>query len=240
MNFLLHFHLASRDLGTPAAGAGAMLPDLWRMADRRVRPRRGGLDAGEAEGVLAAILAGIEHHLEVDRWFHKDAVFLEGEERTVRALREAGVQAPRIGLFAHVLWELCLDGELLRRQGLWALIGGLREGFAALDQGAGERAAALHHFDQVGRAAEERALFSHRLGRIGEEIRRGPWIDGYQSGEGIAFRIQGVRSRFGLPAMEWDDHLRLAEVAGGLLDEAPIYVDRILARPPAQGTLTAR
>src|SRR5262245_14457660 len=37
VNFVLHHHLAARDLGSPAAGAGAMLPDLWRMADRRVR-----------------------------------------------------------------------------------------------------------------------------------------------------------------------------------------------------------
>ena len=40
MNFLLHRHLAARALASSEAGHGAMLPDLWRMADRRVRADR--------------------------------------------------------------------------------------------------------------------------------------------------------------------------------------------------------
>src|SRR3954468_14876389 len=51
VNFLLHHHLAARDLGSPEAAVGAMLPDLWRMADRRVRAIRRLAAPGGAEGV---------------------------------------------------------------------------------------------------------------------------------------------------------------------------------------------
>jgi len=39
VNFLLHHHLAFLELGRPEAAAGAMLPDVWRMADRRGHTR---------------------------------------------------------------------------------------------------------------------------------------------------------------------------------------------------------
>src|SRR5512132_2779549 len=113
VNFLLHHHLALRDLGAPDAAVGAMLPDLWRMADRRVRPAVGELppsDSNNEASALPRVLAGIAHHVAADRWFHRDPVFLDGEQLTAARLRSVAADAPRIGLFAHVLWELCLDG----------------------------------------------------------------------------------------------------------------------------------
>lgn len=231
MNFVLHHVLAARDLGSPAAGAGAMLPDLWRMADRRVRPARE-LAAHGASGALAEVLRGVDHHVAVDRWFHVDPVFVDGERLAVERIRAASIGAPRMGMFAHVLWELCLDGALLSRLGLAEVLASLRAGFADVEgsAGPGARAAELHHFERHARGADERDAFDHRMGRLFTEIARGPWIDGYQSGEGVAFRIAGVRSRLGLAPMEIEDHARLADVASSLLEDAPAVVERILAR----------
>ena len=88
MNFLLHHHLATRDLGAPAASVGAMLPDLWRMADRRVFARE--VDGAGENATVREVLAGIDHHVEIDRWFHAAPVFKSGERATFDALRACG------------------------------------------------------------------------------------------------------------------------------------------------------
>jgi hypothetical protein len=227
VNFVLHLHLAARDLASPAAGAGAMLPDLWRMADRRVRAQRLRPLESRDPSALDAALAGIEHHLEVDRWFHTDLVFSDGEREAARLLQEAHVKAPRIGLFAHVLWEVCLDGALVRREGLERMLDLLRRGVAELGPDALERAADLHHFGRVAREASERATFEARLTRILAELERGPWIEGYQHGPGIAARISGVRRGVGLPPLGDEDAERLAAVAEALLSRAPPVLARI-------------
>jgi hypothetical protein len=230
VNVLLHHHLALRDLGAPDAAVGAMLPDLWRMADRRVRPAVGAVAASDDTSALPRVLAGIAHHVAADRWFHHDPVFLEGEQLTAARLRSVAADAPRIGLFAHVLWELCLDGAFLLRVGLFPVLHALREGFDATLGAASDRAAALHHFDRVERSAEDRASFAARLARLCAAIADGPWIDGYQSGEGIAYRIQGVRARLGLPAISVEGHAHLADACAELLEAAVPVVDRILSR----------
>lgn len=229
MNFLFHHHLALRDLGTPEAAVGAMLPDLWRMADRRVRPAPGAVSASDEPSPLAEVLAGIAHHVAADRWFHHDPVFLDGEQRTAARLRSVAPDVPRIGLFAHVLWELCLDGALLDRVGLFPVLHALREGFDGAIGFASDRAAAIHHFDRVGRSAEDRASFAPRLEKLCAAIADGPWIDGYQSGEGIAHRIQGVRARLGMEPVSVEGHAHLADACSELLDDAAPVVDRILA-----------
>lgn len=237
MNFLFHHQLALRDLGAPEAAVGAMLPDLWRMADRRVRPAAAGIERGSGDangngseaGALARVLAGIDHHLVADRWFHRDAVFLDGEQRCAERLRGLAADVPRIGLFAHVLWELCLDGALLDRIGLFPVLYALREGFDVTLGAAADRAAEIHHFERVDRPIEDRATFASRLGRLCAAIADGPWIDGYQSGEGLAYRIQGVRERLGLAPLHVEGHALLAEACGELLEAAGPVADRILA-----------
>jgi hypothetical protein len=228
VNFLLHLHLAARDLASPTAGAGAMLPDLWRMADRRVRAQAARAQAPEGgPAALADVLSGIDHHLRVDRWFHGDAVFLDGEREAAALLRQAALAAPRSVLFAHVLWELCLDGALLREVGMDAMLGLLREGVAGLAGAAGQ-AAAIHHFDRVPRSEAERAAFAERMDRILAELLRGPWIEGYRTAEGVAARVQGVRRGLGLALMDEADLRRLSGVAGALLGRAPEVVERVL------------
>ncbi|WP_437639845.1 hypothetical protein [Sorangium sp. So ce854] len=247
MNFLLHRHLAARDLGSVAAGAGAMLPDLWRMADRRVRPSRAADRPAAPPPRLAEVLAGIDHHVALDRWFHAAPVFVEGERRLADALRGASLGAPRLALFAHVLWEMCLDGALLRRTGLAPVLDALRAGLAAIDGAPTEAAASIHHFER--RAASpagapspavapsstslaDRPAFEARLRRICDELARGPWIAGYQDGAGLALRLAGVRSRFAMPPFTPDQHARLAALLDGLTAPADDALDDLLHTAP--------
>lgn len=228
MNFVLHHHLAARDLGVPAAAAGAMLPDLWRMADRRVHVREAD-GAGEDEAVRH-VLAGIVHHVEADKWFHRAPAFVDGERAAREALRTS--RAPRIGLFAHITWEMCLDGALLRRVGLERAVGELRDAVAAARPLAHRRAAELHHFAQVARTAEERATFEARTDRILDEVVRGPWIAGYRTGDGVAERLGGVRARLGFPAFEPSERAAVASAVDALAERADAAVTEIVTRAP--------
>jgi hypothetical protein len=229
VNFLLHRHLGEAHLGSRAAGAGAMLPDLWRMADRRVRPRVTEAAKEPADGPLGDALAGIAHHVAVDRWFHEDAVFVEGERLVAARVREAGVEAGRMGLLAHVTWEMCLDGALLRRVGLEETLSALREGFALIAGEAERRAAERHHFNRIERGEEAQAVFEARMKRLQEEIARGPWIEGYRHGEGLALRVTGVRVRLGLSVLDERDRERLARALDGVMGEADGAVEKILS-----------
>lgn len=197
MNFLLHRHLAARDLGE-AAGIGAMLPDLWRMADRRVRPARD-VRPDDAPPILRDVLAGIAHHVAADHAFHTAPVFVDGEQRTLAAIRDARIDAPKLGLFAHVIWEMCLDGALLRREGLDEVLAALRRSFDETSEAAAD-AADLHHWSRHCGDAR-RAAFSKRMAYLTAEIARGPWIAGYRDGLGVALRTEGIRVRVGLPSL---------------------------------------
>jgi hypothetical protein len=227
VNFLLHRHLAARDLGS-IAGIGAMLPDLWRMADRRVRPAPGPI-AATAGAELAAVLAGIDHHLHADRWFHGAPVFLEGERLTSDRLRASGLDAPKLGLFAHIAWELCLDGALLRREGLAPTLVALRDGFQAIS-GAARDAASLHHFDRVPRTSAERAAFDAGMHRLFSEIARGPWVEGYQFGAGVAQRVEGMRLRLGLGRFDALGRARLGTVFETIAPDADAAIAALLTR----------
>jgi hypothetical protein len=226
LNFLLHRHLAARDLESDIAGIGAMLPDLWRMADRRVRPAPiPGPTPGA--GDLASILAGIEHHLRLDRWFHGADVFVVGERLTSERLRASRIEAAKVGLFAHIGWELCLDGALVRQEGLESTLGLLRDGFAAAGAPAGD-AVSLHHFERLERTPAERQAFDAGMTRLFTEIARGPWIAGYRSGDGVAGRIGGIRVRLGFPRLSTDDRRRLGDVFDGLAAHADVALAALL------------
>ncbi len=213
MNFLLHVHLALRDTGSAAASWGAALPDLWRMAHRRAHARRLP-DHVEAP----ALRAGLAHHAEADHRFHDSPALRRGEE----ALRGAteGLRAPRLGLFAHPLWELCLDGALARARGPRALRQGLAAALAAAgaEREAGERAlgAAL---------GDDGPVFLARMARIEGELIEGPWIDAYTHGDGLAFCLDAMRSRTGLPRLDPDERRLLGQRLEAL---APL-ADELLA-----------
>jgi hypothetical protein len=208
VNFLLHHELAARDLGRPESAAGAMLPDVWRMADRRARARGEGnteLETGaHPEPGLRAAAQGLAHHLRVDAWFHRAPVFVDGETAVRQVLRRAS--APKIGLFAHVAWDLCLDGALLRRRGTPRVLAELRESVASLRPVLHHRLASAHTL----LPDADRALFEARVDRILDAIVAGPWVAGYATGLGIAERLDGLRRRLGLPPMSAADRESIA------------------------------
>lgn len=197
-----------------------MLPDVWRMADRRARTRS--VDPERSVGTVRAVTEGIAHHLEMDAWFHVAPVFTCGEMRAREALGRAPGVA-KLGLFAHVAWELCLDGALVRRVGLQRLLDALRGSVETVRPDAHHRAAALH----AGRRSDDplavRRQFESRVDQILDAIARGPWIAGYATGYGIAERLDGVRARLGFPAMAGGERVAVAEsldTLAGHADEA--------------------
>jgi len=202
VNFLLHHHLAGRDLGRPEAAVGAMLPDVWRMADRRARAKaRGESPTSGRDDVVRSVAEGIGHHFEVDAWFHGAPVFERGESAVREALR-AGRGAPKLGLFAHIAWELCLDGALLRRVGLESVLGAVRGSIEAVRPDAHHRAAQAWLPDL---AAEDRGRFEGRVDQILDAIAEGPWVAGYATAAGVVERLDGLRGRLGFEAMAKDD-----------------------------------
>lgn len=233
MNFLLHRHLAARELGSSVAGVGAMLPDLWRMADRRVRPLPDIVAAPDDAADLQHLLDGIDHHLAADRWFHAAAAFADGERLMHERFREAVPDAPKLGLFAHVAWEMWLDGELVRREGLDNILAKLAHGFAVVRGTSGSAAVGRHHFDRIGRTQDERATFDAGMTRILDELSRGEWIEGYQHGVGVARRVSGMRGRLGLPRLGADDQQRLGVAIDSLKTTVAGALDRILTEAPA-------
>jgi hypothetical protein len=237
VNFLFHRHLATRDSGSGLAGLGAMLPDLWRMADRRLRPRSSGPPEGRLprvgeraseEAKLAALLWGVQHHLALDGLFHRHPILGEGEALGTRLLKEAEIAGEKVLLFGHVAWEICLDGALLRRQGLAATKDGLRAELAAI--GPDALSAALRHHGQpseeAGREADARVL------GLLHQLVWGNWIDGYQSGAGIADRLEGVRYRLRLPPLEATEKRKTAAALDKLLLAAEERLEEALALEP--------
>jgi len=199
-----------------------MLPDLWRMADRHVKPARGVVAAG-AGGRVADVLEGIAHHERADRAFHACEAFHEGEHAMTRALATLG--APRLSLFGHIAWELCLDGALVRREG--AMRGDVQRTLAiaceVIDgESAVNAAARLHHAARKG--ASLLASFAPRMNRMLEELGRGAWIEGYARGDVVAERLDGIRARLGFSPMEQEARGALA----ALLDDAIAGADEQL------------
>lgn len=241
MNFVLHHHLATTDLGSPVAGVGAMLPDVWRMVDRGVRPRTD-VQLSEDDAVpedavpddagpeVRRLLAGVEHHLQADEVFHRHAAFVEGERRLTRAFRRAEIGAEKIGLFAHVAWELCLDGALLRRRGTDEILEELQRGVERAAGEALERTVRAHR-DELPDA------FDRRLEELLERIAWSDWVPGYAHGEGLADRLSGVRRRIGLAPLAGDDRRRVAGVLEEALDDAGPMLDAFLADWPAHSSI---
>jgi hypothetical protein len=232
MNFLLHRHLSHTAHGSPLAGVGAMLPDLWPMADRRVRPampRQLAWDAlGEADDDTREVMRGIEHHLEADLWFHDAEVFRGGERATLDALRGAAASAKKLGLFAHPLWEMCLDGALVRKLGGEAVRAAVADGFAAATAAA-RTASGAHHFARADGGHEYRAAFDERMQWMADELAKGPWIEGYARADGLTRGLAGIRRRLGLPPFSEEDQAKIATAIATLAARADAAVEEILA-----------
>lgn len=214
------------------AGVGAMLPDLWRMADRRVRTAPPDLArelAGEADEITHHVLLGIEHHLESDLWFHDAPVFLDGERATREALKSAATTAKKLTLFAHPLWEMCLDGALVRRVGAATARREIAEGWQLAEDRL-RAAAHVHHFHHVDDGVIYRDDFEKNLHSIIDALSNGPWVAGYAVPEGLVRALTGMRRRFGLPPFPDDERARLVDAIATLAPLADTAVEDILGR----------
>ncbi len=210
MNFLLHRHFARIELGSPAAGVGAMLPDLWRMAHRGMRARAG---AHADTGSVRWLQQGVAHHLAADVWFHKTEPFLRGERELARAL--AGLGIPKLVLFAHPAWELCLDGALLARGHFEGELGSLRADVRSVEGSLGA-IAALHGASTL----EPPEQLARGMERLLEGLLDGRWLTAYQSGHGLARCVGGMRRRLGLPAFAEEDEALVASALEDALERA--------------------
>jgi hypothetical protein len=226
VNFLLHHHLAARDLGSAAGALGAMLPDVWRMADRRAHAREAA--SAQQDGSVRAVLDGVAHHVAVDARFHAAQVFTLGERTTRDALRGAS-RAPKLALFAHVAWELCLDGALVRRAGLEPLLDGLRSSIRAVRPDAHHRAALTAVPSLRERTEDERGRFDARVDQILDAIALGPWVAGYATGGGILERLEGVRARLGLTRLPALDRESVGRALDDLSRRADAALDEIVS-----------
>jgi hypothetical protein len=224
LNFLLHFRLAQRDLGDDAAALGAMLPDLWRMAARPARARR---DPGAADAELRSVQRGVAHHLEADRWFHRSRFFSPGERATAASL--AGTQLPRASLFGHIVWEMCLDGALIRHVGLDELQREV-EGAIRGREGLAARVGDLHHGDARLRAGVSAQHFELRMRRLFLALSSFELPEGYAHARGVAVRLAGVRSALGLPAVD-GEIARWAEAVAPIEPLADAMIGELLAAP---------
>jgi hypothetical protein len=177
---------------------------------------------------VTEVLAGVRHHLALDRWFHAAAVFIDGERLALERLKNAGPDVPKLALFAHVTWELCLDGALLRRQGVAPTAAALRDGLAAVAAGPVQAAAATHHFDRVPRTADERSAFDQAMVQLFRHVSDESWIGGYLTGTGIARRIDGMRARLGLGRFTPPVAARIAAAIDTLGPDADARLDAVL------------
>ena len=216
MNFLLHRHFAAAELGSTVAGVGAMLPDLWRLAERRMPAHPKALERDEEKpgSLMSELRRGVLHHVAADGWFHHTTVFEQGERDTADAFKEAGV--PKTGMFAHIAWELCLDGALLGRVGAEAELARLKRHFSAVD------ASAMHTLARQVAGDDELIddSFARRMDHLRSGLLEGSWIRGYLSGEGLCDRLAGVRSRLGLASFDALEQHRLARVLSSRLSAA--------------------
>ncbi len=228
MNFVLHFELARREDagGDLCVALGATLPDLYRMASRRVRAT--GRPGPELARELARLQRGVEHHLEADAWFHRTEVFVEGE----RALRRdfAAIGAHRLPLFAHAAWEMCLDGALLRR-----------DGERALEQLAGVIASERRHVHALALAhgvpPDIEQAFAARLERLLDVVATGALPRGYARAPGLSERVGGMRAAFGLPLPSETQRTALEDALALALERADEALPRLFeARASARSS----
>jgi hypothetical protein len=202
VNFLLHHHFAALELSDAPhpdlVAIGAMLPDLFRMARPRRHPRKMEAPASALSDEHRALIRGCEHHAEIDKWFHSSEAFVRGE----RDLRHAFLlpDSPKLVLFAHAAWEMCLDGAWLR-QATYEERARLR---ATSKAGPFTQAVAYHEGVTAGLDDASLASFDGRMRRILAAFADETIYLDYLDARGIARRLAGIRAAFGLgvPAAE--------------------------------------
>ena len=114
MNYLAHARLV---LGDPYETAGVAAPDWMNVVARRSKLRRVELWEDEDDRLGSAFVRGVKRHHADDAWFHRTRAFVETTYALTVDVRDTapsdrGMRASFVG---HVLVELLLDAELMRR-----------------------------------------------------------------------------------------------------------------------------
>ena len=117
MNYFAH---GRRFVDQPYFMAGTSVPDWLPVLDRRIKARPKGVRpfVDHEDPDLAAMAAGILQHHHDDGWFHVSEPFVRlsiactGDWRGVLG-KQTGLRCRFLG---HVLVELLLDAELIRRE----------------------------------------------------------------------------------------------------------------------------
>ncbi len=217
MNYLGHGY---RFVNRPWFLAGTAAPDWLSVVNRKLRIREAEVNAfAPASPADVELAAGIRRHLDDDRWFHRNPVFVE-TSREVTALLRAVVGRDgrhRLSFFGHVAVEVLLDSALARREP--GLVDDYYAGLATLDVEAVEGA-----LDRVAGASTRLAPFLSRL-------RSSEFLRDYADDERLLFRLNQVMRRVGVPELP-DRTLRaLAEARAMIRARADALLPPPVAAP---------
>ncbi len=115
MNYLAHARL---HLDDPYTAAGTAAPDWMNVVARKAKLRRADLLRDEADERAVAFSRGVTRHHADDAWFHRNRAFVELSLELTAEVRDAVApdRGMRPSFVGHVLVELLLDAELMRRE----------------------------------------------------------------------------------------------------------------------------
>lgn len=177
MNFLSHGLLVRR-CDSPDVTAGSALPDLAPLVDRRLRltPKR--LDWLEADGATA-VVRGCRHHQQVDRAFHHGEPFHTARKAVEAVLPDGPMPLPR-NMLAHVLVEIGIDAEIIRRFPAFAAQE-YPDAFGAFDWDT-----LLDRLQRL--TGVDTTEFGQMIGRFN----RGAWLLTYRDDDGVLDRLNSM------------------------------------------------
>lgn len=207
MNFVGHVLLASFVSDEPLHGLGAMLPDLAGMARVSLPPHV----------PLVEVARGVEHHHEVDGWFHDHPLFVTLTRRTRALCDDARLGRGGARAAAHVGVELMLDAVYYERDAARAVYA------AALDAALGLDGVRDLGLDDGG---------AHRLHAMLPKLIEADLPARYQSPTFVAERIVAMCAARPRLRIEPDKTDALADVLRSLGVDVRTAADGLLAPAP--------
>lgn len=194
MNFLAHGRL---HLDRPYFVAGTAVPDWLNVVDRRIRARARFAEPylDDSRESMRQVAAGVQQHHIDDQWFHRGEQFHALSMRFSLAAAEllADDEGFRPSFLGHILVELLLDAELMRRQPQL-----LDDYYAALD--------AIDAETVAGYVSEMTGKDASGLAEVVNRFRDVRFLADYSSDSGLLMRLNGVMLRVGLPLLP--DHIQ--------------------------------
>lgn len=198
MNFLSH-GLLVRHTGSADVLVGSALPDLAPLADRRLRLTERRLVDLEDLGAHE-LVQGCRSHRAVDRAFHHGEPFNTARKAIEGVLDVEGRSRSPIpvGMLAHMLVEVGIDAEILRRFPVFA-----RETYPQ----------AFDRYDWPALMALLREVCQHPTDALEDLVGRfdsGAFLMTYETDEGVIDRMAGMAVRLGRGPMDEDSRAWLA------------------------------